>query len=76
VAPPALAILGVVKSVELVGIAIQAIGSLLGLVVVLAVVASGRLLLSTLANDVQLLAGVLHNLFQRLLKIHSFAPVR
>jgi hypothetical protein len=74
VVPPARLIFGVVEPVELVSIVIQAVGGRLSLVVVPAVVARRRFLLGTLTSDVELLAGELHNLFQRLFEIHFFPP--
>jgi hypothetical protein len=68
--PPPVVILGVVEPVELVGVVIKAVGGLLGLVVVLAMVASGCFLFGALADDVELLAGELHDLFQGLFKVH------
>jgi hypothetical protein len=48
------------------GVVIQAVGGGLSLVVALAVVASPRSLLVALADNLKLLAGQLHNFFQRL----------
>lgn len=60
--PPAPGVLLVVQTVELVRVVIQPIGGVLGLVVILAMVASRCPLPSALAHDVQLLAGQLDDL--------------
>jgi hypothetical protein len=70
VVPPAIVILGVVEPVKLVGVVIQAVGCFLGLVIVLAVFASGCFLFGALADDVELLARQLHDLLQGLFKVH------
>jgi hypothetical protein len=69
--PPSVGVLGIVKSVELMGVVIQAISGSLGLVITLAVVASRGLLLGALTNDVKLFAGQLHDLLQSLFKVHA-----
>ena len=76
VVSPTIAILGVVQPVQLVGVVIQPVGGRLSGVVVLAVVASRRLLFSALADDVQLLAGELYDLLQRLFKVHLSLSAR
>jgi hypothetical protein len=58
------------QPVELVRVVIQAIRRRLRLVVVVAVVPSGRLLLAALTHDVELLTSHLYKLVQRLLKVH------
>jgi hypothetical protein len=73
VVPPAVGVLGVVQPVELVGVVVEAVGGCLGLVEVLPVLARGSLLLGALADDVKLLAGHLHDLFQRLFKVHCWS---
>lgn len=74
--PPAIVILGVVQPVELVGVVVQAIGGLLRLAIVLAMVASRCLFFVALTDDVKLLSGQLDDLFQCLFKIHFFLSRR
>ena len=58
------------QSTDQMCVVVQTIGCGLGFVVVLAMVAGGRLLFGSLPDDAELLMGVLDNLLQSLLKIH------
>lgn len=52
------------------GVVIETIRRVLGLVIIVTVVACGRLLLGPFADDVKLLACQLNDLLQRLFQIH------
>jgi hypothetical protein len=68
--PPSLLVLVIVEATNLVRVVIETISRRLGLVIVVAVVPSSRFLLGSLPHDVELLAGELDDLLQRLFQIH------
>jgi len=68
--PPVLAKLVVVEPAQLVRVMIQPVGGSLHLVEVLPVIAGRRLLLASLAHDMQLFLAQLHDLGQCFFQIH------
>jgi hypothetical protein len=69
--PPVLAEFGIVQPAELVGVMVQPVGGALHVVKVMAVLASGRLLLVPLTQYAQLFAAQLDDLVQRFFQIHG-----
>jgi hypothetical protein len=59
-----------VQPTDEMGVVVQTIGRDLGFMIILAVIAGGRLLFGSLPDDAQFVIGVLDNLLQSLLKIH------
>jgi hypothetical protein len=59
--PPAVFVFVIVQPMDEMGVVVQSIGSRLRFVVVLAVIARGRLLFGSLPDDAKLVVGVLDN---------------